>query len=103
MEQTQEQFKAELSHRSQSHDWDCAIAGCVLKSVRRRTHIRASACVLVVAGFVSGGIMAAGGVESTIDTVAEFFVPEALHPMRSINEPLMTPDMDLLIQVALRE
>ncbi len=100
--ETQQQFKTELSHRSLSNEWNCTIAGCVMKSVRRRTQIRASACVLVISGFLSSAVAAAGGLEPVVDTVAEFFVPDALNPMH-LNEPLMNADMDLLIQVALRE
>lgn len=103
MEQTQEQFKTELARRSESSDWNCAIAGCVLKSVRRRTQIRGAACVLVLTGVFSTGVFSAGGIEPAMDTVAEFFVPDALNPMRSIREPFIANEMDMLLQVALRE
>jgi len=102
MEQTQEQFKTEITRRSESSDWNCAIAGCVMKSVRRRTQIRATACVLMLTGVFSAGVYSAGGMEPAMDTVAEFFVPDALNPMRSMRDPFLPNGVDLL-QVALRE
>lgn len=101
--EAQQRFKHEIDVRSSSHDWDCAIAGCVMKSVKRRTRMRASACALVLSVAFTSGVAAAGGIEPAADAVAEFLLPEALHPMRSIHEPMMTPEMDALLQVALRE
>lgn len=98
-----ELFKHAIESRSCSSDWNCMIAQSVMKNVERQSTIRGSIVFLAMTVAFSAGLTVTGQTERLADAAVEIISRDAQNPFRAMREPLVSDEMDLLIQVALRE
>ncbi|MBL8018376.1 MAG: hypothetical protein JNM27_01805 [Leptospirales bacterium] len=74
-----------------------------MKNVERQSTIRGSALFLAMTVAFSVGLTITGQTERLADAAVEIISRDAQNPLRVMREPLVSDEMDLLIQVALRE
>ncbi|MCE9599222.1 MAG: hypothetical protein K8S54_14765 [Spirochaetia bacterium] len=98
-----ELFKQAIESRSCSSDWNCHIAQCVMQNVERQRTIRGSVAFLAITVAFSTGLTLTGQTERIADAAVDIISRDAQNPLRVMHEPLVSDEMDLLIQVAMRE
>jgi len=103
MQPIEKRFEEAIQQRTCSADWNCEISRCVMRSVSRRNNIRASVLALVITVGLPLGLALSGQGDRVADVVAETVFRETQNPLRSMREPVVSDEMDTLIQVALRQ